>query len=65
MILDARGRVAITSFSSSVARLLAVAHAAEAADRSWCWSGAPCMRIVDLARETGMWPDKRENARRG
>jgi ribonuclease J len=57
LILEARGRVAITSFSSSVARLLAVAHAAEAADRSLVLVGRSMLRMVDLARETGLWPD--------
>jgi ribonuclease J len=57
LILDARGRVAITSFSSSVARLLAVAHAAEAAGRSLVLVGRSMLRMVDLARETGLWPE--------
>lgn len=57
VILDARARVAVTSFSSSVARLLAVAHAAEAADRSLVLVGRSMVRMVDLARETGMWPE--------
>jgi ribonuclease J len=57
IILDARGRVAITSFSSSVSRLLAVAHAAEAAHRHLILVGRSMRRMVDLARETGMWPE--------
>jgi ribonuclease J len=57
LIIGATGRVAITSFSSSVARLLAVAHAAEAADRSLVLCGRSMVRMVDLARETGMWPE--------
>jgi ribonuclease J len=57
IILEARGRVAITSFSSSVSRLLAIAHAAEAAHRHLILVGRSMRRMVDLARETGMWPE--------
>jgi len=57
IILKARGRVAITSFASSVARLLAIAHAAQAADRHLVLVGRSMHRIVDLARETGLWPE--------
>jgi ribonuclease J len=57
IIMDARGRVAITSFSSSVGRLLAVAHAAEAAHRHLILCGRSMRRMVDLARETGLWPE--------
>jgi ribonuclease J len=57
LIIEATGRVAITSFSSSVARLLAIAHAAEAADRSLVLVGRSMVRMVDLAREAGMWPE--------
>jgi len=56
IVKRARGRVAITSFASSVARLLAVAKAAEAADRHLVLVGRSMHRIVDLARETGLWP---------
>jgi ribonuclease J len=57
LILEAHGRVAITSFSSSVARLLAVAHATEAAHRHLVLVGRSMVRMVDLARETGLWPE--------
>jgi ribonuclease J len=57
LIIGATGRVAITSFSSSVARLLAIAHAAEAADRSLVLVGRSMVRMVELARESGMWPE--------
>lgn len=53
----ARARVAITSFASSVARLLAIAQAAEAADRHLVLVGRSMRRIVDLARDTGLWPE--------
>jgi ribonuclease J len=57
IIMGARGRVAITSFSSSVSRLLAIAHATEAAERHLILAGRSMRRMVDLARETGMWPE--------
>ncbi len=57
LIVEATGRVAITSFSSSVARLLAIAHAAEAAHRHLVLVGRSMVRMVDLARETGLWPE--------
>jgi ribonuclease J len=58
IIRRARGRVAVTSFASSVARLLAVARAAEAADRHLVLVGRSMHRMVDLARETGLWPSR-------
>jgi ribonuclease J len=57
IIKRARGRVAITSFASSVGRLLNIARAAKAADRHLVLVGRSMVRIVDLARETGLWPD--------
>lgn len=57
LILDAPRRVAVTSFSSSVARLLGIAHAAEAAERHLVLVGRSMVRMVDLARDTGLWPE--------
>ena len=57
IIKRARGRVAITSFASSVGRLLNVARAADAAGRHLVLVGRSMLRIVDLARETGLWPE--------
>jgi ribonuclease J len=57
IIYEARGRVAVTSFASSVGRLLAVAHAADAAGRHLVMAGRSMHRIADLARETGLWPE--------
>jgi ribonuclease J len=57
IIYEARARVAVTSFASSVGRLLAVAHAAEAAGRHLVMVGRSMRRMADLARETGLWPD--------
>ncbi len=51
-----QGRVAITSFASSVGRLLNVAKAADDAGRHLVLAGRSMHRIVDLARETGLWP---------
>jgi ribonuclease J len=56
IIMSARGRVAVTSFASSVGRLLAIAQAAEAAGRSLVLVGRSMHRMVELARETGLWP---------
>lgn len=58
IIKQARKRVAVTSFASSVARLLAVARAAAAAHRDVVLVGRSMHRIVDIARETGLWPKK-------
>lgn len=58
IIRNAPNRVAVTSFASSVARLLGVARAAAAADRHVVLVGRSMHRIVDIARETGLWPEK-------
>jgi len=57
IVKSARGRVAITSFASSVGRLLNIARAAHEADRQLVLVGRSMHRIVDLARETGHWPE--------
>jgi ribonuclease J len=57
IIRRARGRVAVTSFASSVGRLINIARAAEAAGRHLVLVGRSMVRIVDLARETGLWPE--------
>ena len=49
----ARGRVAVTTFASNVARLRAVADAARAADREVVVIGRAMERVVQVARETG------------
>ncbi len=58
IIREAPRRVAVTSFASNVARLLAVARAAEAAGRHVVLVGRSMRRIVDIARDTGLWPEK-------
>ena len=53
LINTARGRVAVTTFASNVARLRAVADAAKAADREVVVIGRAMERVVQIARETG------------
>lgn len=57
IIRRATGRVAITSFASSVGRLLNIAKVTQAAGRSLVLVGRSMHRTVELARETGLWPD--------
>jgi ribonuclease J len=53
LIKNARGRVAVTTFASNVARLRAVADAARAADRDVVVVGRAMERVTQVARETG------------
>ena len=53
LVKAARGRVAVTTFASNVARLRTVAMAARAADREVVVVGRAMERIVQIARETG------------
>jgi len=53
LVKTARGRVAVTTFASNVARLRAVADAARAADREVVVIGRAMERVVQVARETG------------
>ena len=53
IVKTARGRVAVTTFASNVARLRAVADAARAADREVVVIGRAMERVVQIARETG------------
>ncbi len=53
MIKAARGRVAVTTFASNVARVRAIAEAAKAADREVVLVGRAMERVVQVARETG------------
>jgi ribonuclease J len=53
LVKGARGRVAVTTFASNVARLCTVAAAARAADREVVVIGRAMDRIVQIARETG------------
>jgi ribonuclease J len=53
LIAGARGRVAVTTFASNVARIRAVAEAARAAEREVVVVGRAMERVVQVARETG------------
>jgi ribonuclease J len=53
LIKDAPGRVAVTTFASSVSRLRSVAEAARAAEREVIVVGRAMERVVQVARETG------------
>ncbi|MBN4669462.1 MBL fold metallo-hydrolase, partial [Pandoraea nosoerga] len=49
----AKGRVAVTTFASNVARVRAVVDAANAADREVVVVGRAMERVVQVARECG------------
>ena len=53
IVKSARGRVAVTTFASNVARVKAVADAAKAADREIVVVGRAMERVVQVARECG------------
>jgi ribonuclease J len=53
LVKAAKGRVAVTTFASNVARLKAVADAARAADREVVVVGRAMERVVQVARECG------------
>jgi ribonuclease J len=52
-----KGRIAITTFASNVARLIAIAEAARAANRELVLVGRAMHRIIAAARDTGLWPE--------
>ena len=53
LVKAARGRVAVTTFASNVARIRSAALAARAAEREVVVVGRAMERIVQVARETG------------
>src|SRR5258706_5944426 len=53
LVKAAKGRVAVTTFASNVARVKAVADAAKAAGREVVVVGRAMERVVQVARETG------------
>ena len=53
-----RGRVAITTFASNLARLLSIHAAAESNGRKCVVLGRSMWRIIKCARETGYLPEK-------
>ena len=57
LVKAAKGRVAVTTFASNVARLRAVADAAREAGREVVVVGRAMERVVQVARETGYLDD--------
>jgi ribonuclease J len=53
LVKAARGRVAVTTFASNVARLRSVIDAARAAEREVVVVGRAMERVIQVARETG------------
>jgi ribonuclease J len=60
LVRSARGRVAVTTFASNVARVRAVALAAAACDREVVLVGRAMERVSQVARETGYLDGIRE-----
>ncbi|HEY7670366.1 MAG TPA: ribonuclease J [Hyphomicrobium sp.] len=56
IVKGAKGRVAVTTFSSNVARIKAVAEAARLADRQLVVAGRALHRVIEVALETGYLP---------
>jgi ribonuclease J len=56
IIADAPRRVAVTTFASNVARIRAVADAAQASGRSLVIAGRALHRVISVAIETGYLP---------
>jgi ribonuclease J len=56
LIARSGGRVAVTTFASNVARLIAVGEAAKATGRELVIVGRAMHRIAEVARDTGLWP---------
>ncbi|MTD93421.1 MBL fold metallo-hydrolase [Hyphomicrobium sp. xq] len=56
IIAKAPRRVAVTTFSSNVARVKAVAEAAQAANRQLVVAGRALHRVIDVAVDTGYLP---------
>ena len=52
-----KGRIGITTFASNVARLIAIAEAARAAGRELVLAGRAMHKVVEAARDTGIWPE--------
>jgi ribonuclease J len=56
LIAIEKGRVAVTTFASNVARVVSICEAAYAADRSVCLLGRSMLRIVGAAKAVGLLP---------
>ncbi|WP_300392037.1 ribonuclease J [Henriciella sp.] len=57
LIASLKGRVAVATFASNVARVATVIEAAKKADRSVCLAGRSMHKIVDAALQTGVLKD--------
>ncbi len=57
IIARAKRRVAITTFASHAGRLLAIARATKAAGRHLVLAGRSMHRVIEAARESGLWPE--------
>ena len=60
LIKKAKGRVAITTFSSNVGRIRSIAQAAEKAGRKVMLVGSSIRRVVEVASGLGMFDDIHE-----
>lgn len=60
LIAKAKGRVAVTTFSSNVARIRSVAEAAKAAGREFVVIGRAMHRVIRAAQDTGYFPPEIE-----
>ena len=57
IVAECTGRVAVACFSSNIARIETIAHAAAANGRQTCLVGRSMWRMVEAARETGYLAD--------
>ncbi len=57
IVAGCAGRIAVACFSSNIARIETIAHAAAANDRQACLVGRSLWRMVEAARETGYLAD--------
>lgn len=60
LISEAKGRVAITTFSSNVGRIRSIAKAAERAGRRVMLLGSSIRRVVEVSSDLGMFDDIRD-----
>ena len=56
VIAEQKGRVAVTTFASNVARVVSICEAAYKNTRSVCLLGRSMLRMVEVAREVGLLP---------
>mgnify|MGYP001547436503 CR=1 FL=1 len=56
LIASQTGKVAVTTFASNVGRLVSICDAAVQNDRAICLLGRSMLRMVDVARQTGILP---------